>query len=297
MMTGNFISHIHRQADQMLQLQTKIASQKRVNKPSDDPAATARIMNYRSMLERIDQYDSHIERGKTRLEFMELTLGQASDLVRRAQQIAEQNKGSNVTAGERLTAAAEVKNLYDQLMQLANTTYNNNTVFSGHQTDQAPFTRDAGYNITYNGDAGNHRIVIGENVEVAIDSDGRNYFQAAGSGGINIFDQLKGLIDGLENPSLTLGSAQIDATIDPLFDGRAQVNTKRAELGPKLYQLDASQQHWLSFSNKITDTLAGEENADTTEAALLLRNLEISYESTLATAARIIQPGLLKFLG
>ena len=46
------------------------------------------------------------------------------------------------------------------------------------------------------------------------------------------------------------------------------------------------------------DLLGGnaEENADITEAVLVLQSLEIAYESTLATAARMIEPGLMKYL-
>jgi flagellin-like hook-associated protein FlgL len=42
--------------------------------------------------------------------------------------------------------------------------------------------------------------------------------------------------------------------------------------------------------------LGNEEVADITQAVLELKSLEIAYESTLATAAQIIQPGFLNFL-
>ena len=42
--------------------------------------------------------------------------------------------------------------------------------------------------------------------------------------------------------------------------------------------------------------LADTEQADITQAALELKNLEVAYETTLATAARIIQPTLMDFL-
>ena len=298
MMTSNFKLHINRQAGEMLIQQKRIASGKRVNKPSDDPDAMARILEHRSRLERIDQYDHHIKRGKTRIEFTEQVLEQVSDLVNRARQIAEDKKGSNVTADDRLSAAAEVKDIYDQVMQLANTRYENNYIFGGHQTDAPPFEKNppATYDIQYNGDAGDYRMIIGEYTEVSLDSDGSLFFHDQANGGINIFDELRDLITGLENPVLSAGSAQIDATIDPLFDGREQVNLKRAELGPKIYQLDVSQQHWNNFKPKIENAMAEEENADITEAVLVLQSLEIAYESTLATAARMIEPGLMKYL-
>ena len=46
----------------------------------------------------------------------------------------------------------------------------------------------------------------------------------------------------------------------------------------------------------IEVSVAKIEGADTTEAAVLLNSLQLAYEATLATAARIIQPGILNFL-
>ncbi len=296
MTVETFRLQVQRQAAEILGQQKRIATQKRVLKPSDDPGAMARILDYRSRLQRIDQYDRHIDRAKNRIEFTEPILDQAASLVKQAQEIAERNRGSSVTAEERRSAADEVKQIYDQLLRLANSTYQNNYLFSGHQTDTAPFTRDADYNVTYHGDAGGYRVSMGENMEVSLDADGRNYFHDT-TGGVSVFDQLRDLIAGLENPDLDAGTAQIDATLDPLYDGRAQINAKQAELGPKLYQLEASQNHWNSFRPRLEDTLADEENADLTEAAVALNSLQVAYEATLAAAARILEPSILKYLG
>jgi flagellin-like hook-associated protein FlgL len=42
--------------------------------------------------------------------------------------------------------------------------------------------------------------------------------------------------------------------------------------------------------------MAREEEADITKAVVELQNIELAYQTTLATAARIIQPGLVQFL-
>jgi flagellar hook-associated protein 3 FlgL len=42
--------------------------------------------------------------------------------------------------------------------------------------------------------------------------------------------------------------------------------------------------------------MAKEEEADITKAVVELQSLELAYQTTLATAARIIQPGLMQFL-
>jgi flagellar hook-associated protein 3 FlgL len=252
------------------------------------------VLGYRSNLAVIEQYEENIDQGVTRLEFNELTLDLAFDLITTARRLAEDYSGPEVTLETRQAVAHQVKDLYDQVMQLANTKFNDNYIFSGHATDTTPFTRDADYNATYNGDDGEVRIVVAENVEVKIDADGRNIFAAPG--GVNVFDELKNLIDGLENPDTVAGSAQIEATVSPLFDAREQISNKRTEYGPALYRLQVTEEYWENLKPKVEGAMATTEAADVTRAVLELKNLEIAYETTLATAARIIQPNLMDFL-
>lgn len=169
-------------------------------------------------------------------------------------------------------------------------------MFGGDQTHTAAFTRDSNYNATYNGDGGSFKFPIAENVELAIDADGRNYFQNASNGGVNIFDQLRDLIQGLENPDLTLGSTQIQATVDPLESARLNIVNKRSETGPKLYRLQATEQHWTNVKNTVNAAIGREEDVDVAQAIIELKNLETAYESTIAAASRIIQPSLVNFL-
>jgi len=294
--TSTFISYIHKHAENLLKTQQQIASQKRINKSSDDPIGMGQVLGFRSKLAATDQYQENIAQGITRLEFNELTLDLASDLVGTARRLAEEYSGSDFTAEERQSAAFRVKNLYDQVMQIAGTKFSGNYIFSGHATDTAPFSRDADFNATYNGDDGKVRIMVAEKVEISIEADGRNIFQNAANGGVNIFDELKDLIDGLENPDLVAGSTQIEATIKPLYDGRDQINNRRSEYAPVLYRLQATDEYLTNLRPKVEEAMATREQADITKAVVELQNLELAYETTLATAARIIQPSLLDFL-
>lgn len=294
--TSNFISYINQHAENLLKTQQQIASQKRINKSSDDPIGMGQVLGYRTNLAATDQYQENIEQGMTRLEFNEVTLDLASDLVNTARRLAENYSGSTLSAATRQSAALQVKDLYDQVMQMANSKFNGNYIFSGHATNTAPFSHDADYNATYNGDDGEFRIMVSDNVEVNIVADGRNIFQDAANGGVNIFDELKNLIDGLENPDPVAGSAQIEATVNVLQDGRDQINSRRSEYAPVLYRLQATDEYLTNLRPKVEEAMASLEQADIAKAVVELQNLELAYETTIATAARIIQPSLLDFL-
>ncbi len=294
--TSNFISYINKHAENLLKTQQQIASQKRINKSSDDPIGMGQVLGYRTNLALTDQYQENIEQGMTRLEFNEVTLDLASDLTNTARRLAADYSGSTLSVATRQSVALQVKDLYDQVMQMANSKFNGNYIFSGHATNTAPFSRDANYNATYNGDDGGFRIMVSDNVEVNIIADGRNIFQDAANGGVNIFDELKNLIDGLENPDPVAGSAQIEAAVNVLQDGRNQINSRRSEYAPVLYRLQATDEYMTNLRPKVEEAMASLEQADITKAVVELQNLELAYETTIATAARIIQPSLLDFL-
>ena len=294
--TSNFISYINQHAENLLKTQQQIASQKRINKSSDDPIGMGQVLGYRTNLAVNDQYQENIEQGMTRIEFNELTLDLASDLVDTARELAAEYSGPTHSAAARQSVALQIKDLYDQVMQMANSKFNGNYIFSGHATNTAPFSHDADFNATYNGDDGKFQIMVSDGVEVNIVADGRKIFQNAANGGVNIFDELKNLIDGLENPDPVAGNAQIDAAANVLQGGRDQINIRRSEYAPVLYRLQATNEYLTNLRPIVEGAMATLEQADITKAVVELQNLELAYETTLATAARIIQPSLLDFL-
>jgi flagellar hook-associated protein 3 FlgL len=297
MMSNIFVRNIQKQTEAMLQRQEQLVTQKRINRPSDDPAGMARVLDGRSTLVAIDQYVENIKQGKTRLEITETTLEQVDDLVQQARKLAEVNSDDEITPEQRASAAENVKGIYDHVMQLANSEFGGRYMFAGYQTDTAPFTRDGNYNATYHGDSGSFQIPVADNVKVSVDADGQNYFQNAVGGGVNIFDQLRDLINGLKNADPTAGRAQIRATVDPLEAAHVQIMNKRSEGAPKLYRLEASEQHWNHFKPQIQEAMGRDEDADITRVAVELNNLRTAYETSMAVAAKIIQRGLVDFLG
>ncbi len=379
MMSKSIILHLQRQSRQLFNVQTEIATQKRLNKPSDDPAGMERVLDYRSQMAAIDQYLHNIDQGRTLVETNELTLGLIDELIGLGREIAQTHGNPDSTPAAKQLAANEVKDLYQQVVELINSKSGSDYIFSGHQTDTPPFghvvelnggmpqdlafglsadatdvtieIRDAngavvrtinlgdgvtpgsggtdGMNtvawdgrddggvllldgqytftitaddtgsavqdyVTYNGDDGQLAVIIGENMEVYLDMDGRNFFAPAG--GVDVFELMADLIQALENPDPVAGSNQIMATIEELDMARVQLSNKRTEYGPKLYRLEHSENHWSSLSANLEMNIGKIENADITKAAVQLQNLELAYESTIATAARIIQPGILNFL-
>ncbi|MGD2097766.1 MAG: flagellar hook-associated protein FlgL [Desulfobacterales bacterium] len=296
-MIQSVVRYLTRQNEAIFDRQNIIASGKKINKPSDDPLGMGRVLSYRQSIASIEQYQSNIQSGKTRLEVIEADLDLVDNLLQVVRSLAETEVAG--TTNSRQLAAENLKSIYDQVLDLANSKLNDNYLFSGYQTKTAPFTRDDSlgttfdqFTVTYNGDDGDKQYIIADNSKVIMDADGRPIFHDAASGGLNIFDEMRDLIVALENDDMVAISTQSDR----LNQARTQIKNIRSANAGIIYQLKTTENHWDNYKPKIENLLGDEEVADITQSVLELKSLEIAYESTLATAAQITQPGFLNFL-
>ena len=137
MMTDSISVNLSRKIQQLYDKQRVISSGKKVHNASDDPVAAARILDYRKTLASIEQYHHNITMGKTRLELGETVLGEAYDQLNTAINLATDEASGNLDT--RPTSLEEIKALKEHIIQLANSKLGDNFLYSGHQTDTAPF--------------------------------------------------------------------------------------------------------------------------------------------------------------
>jgi flagellar hook-associated protein 3 FlgL len=290
LMADTVLNSLYKNAQQLLKLQEMVSSEKRINRPSDDPIGMGKILDYRKVLSSIDHYNTNITHGKTQIDLTESCLEAIDDLVLKARRIAVEQSAGELE--NRPTAAQEVKNIYDQILQLANTRLGDSYILSGHQTDTAPFSRDADYNATYDGDDGDIRIIVGDNLDIKINVTGEDALRS----GVDVFDALRDLINGLEDPDTTAGTAQIATQITPLSNALDQIKDVRAEAASTFIQLETTENQLANFKLNVEDMLSDTEDVDMAQAIVELQIQKTAYETSLATAAEILQRSLIDFL-
>ena len=82
--------YINRQYEQLYLINEKVSSGKRVNRPSDDPIGSGKILGYRSLVSSLEQYEKNIETGATWLSYTESALSNAEQVFMDAKVLAEQ---------------------------------------------------------------------------------------------------------------------------------------------------------------------------------------------------------------
>ncbi|MDJ0813885.1 MAG: flagellar hook-associated protein FlgL [Woeseiaceae bacterium] len=156
--------------------QRQISSGRRILNPSDDPIGSARAIDLRESISRIEQFDRNATIAGNRLSQEEATLGSVNNVLQRVRELTLQANNATQSNETRKLIAVEIREHLDNLQQLANQKDGNgNYLFAGNQVDTRPVTR-TGSLFTYNGDQGQRRIQIGEGRELADSDPGSEVF-------------------------------------------------------------------------------------------------------------------------
>lgn len=312
---------------EIMRLNTQASSGKKINKPSDDAAGTARALDYKVAIDAGEQYGKNVADASNAIGFAENTLGSVSSALVRAKELALQGANGTQDAASRAVISKEAAQLRDQLLSLANSRFGNGYVFSGFKTDVAAF--DASF--AYQGDSGTINVMVDRSVmisrnvtgseafgyapaaEVVVELDGghrAHYIPGAGTT-VNVeiraaddttvldsfrFDNAMQMTDLLSQALVSNDTTRISALMKPLDDAMGHVNDVRADLGARLNRLD-DQGKRLEDTKFATQTaLSGVEDADIASTVSGIAKANIALQALQASSAKILSQSLLDFL-
>lgn len=168
----------------MLQQQTAVANTqnqvstgKRIINPSDDPAGSVQILNLQRELSLTQQYSANATVATNKLQSEESTLTGAANVLQRIRELSVQALNATNSANDRKAISTEIKQLNDQLLNLANTRdANGDYLFAGFASGTQPYESLLG---SYRGDEGQRNLSVGPGVLVASNDAGNQVFEAS----------------------------------------------------------------------------------------------------------------------
>src|SRR6185312_1892093 len=173
--TGN----LQKNRSDMSDLQNQAATQKRITKPSDDPAAASRVLNARTDERGSKQFVKNIDVARSFLEFTDQSLSELTESLTRAKELAiAQANDAGASPDTRRAVAAEVEQLYNQAVQIGNRKLGDRYIFGGYRTTKPPFDISG----EYNGDDGSMSVQINKDAFVAMNVSGDKIFLGKGLG-------------------------------------------------------------------------------------------------------------------
>jgi flagellar hook-associated protein 3 FlgL len=173
-----FLSALDDARRRVLDTQEKVSTGLRINQPSDDPVAAARVAHLDASLTRLDQYHANANFARNQLGLEEEALTEVIGNLQRIRELALEANNSTASAADRRIIAAEIRQHRDAIMTIANTTdVDGRYLFAGYSEQTTPFTLSVGGSVVYNGDYGQRTLQISDSRFVAINDSGAEVFQ------------------------------------------------------------------------------------------------------------------------
>jgi flagellar hook-associated protein 3 FlgL len=288
MVSAQLLGDIGRNREEIVTLQSQLASGRRVMKPSDDPQAADSILRLQAVMDRNEQYLKGIADGSAMMEETSLALNSAAEVLLDVRD--ELIRASNGTRQESLSVHANrIDQLLSQLVEIANTKFNGKYIFGGTRTLEPPFTlapdRSA-VTANPNGITGSISFAVADGFLQTVNIDGQEAFL-----GTQMFQTIIQLRDQLANGQFPApGDVEsVNALIEHLLG-------KASKAGSVVQSLAAQQAHLEEQQNQLRSLLSLDQDTDVPAAVLQLKNKEILLEAALNTGARILPKSLLDFL-
>jgi flagellar hook-associated protein 3 FlgL len=125
--------------EEMREINERVSSGKRINRPSDDPIGITQALRLKKSLSQIGQYGRNIQVGQSWLNQADASLQRVETLVLRAKEIANQMATGTYSESQRKSSAEEVVNLIGSAIEVGNTQLAGRYIFGGYQDGRSPF--------------------------------------------------------------------------------------------------------------------------------------------------------------
>jgi flagellar hook-associated protein 3 FlgL len=273
--------------------QNEIASGKRLAKPSDGPAEVATAMNGRTTQRRMEQFATSATDALGWLNVSDGTLVSAQEQITQARSAAVQAVNGALSTGDREAVAIAIDNIRNGLIQHANVTYQNRSVFAGTAAaGAAPYAASGDYT---GGDAGAVNRTVAEGVSLQVNVTGPAVF-----GTYNATDPANGnLFQVLDSLSAAIRAGDETGTTNALTGLTAsseRISAAQVRIGGLTNQVEEILYRNETMMVDVKERLSAVEDTDVAEAIIGLRTSESAYQAALAVTAKVVQPSLLDFL-
>jgi flagellar hook-associated protein 3 FlgL len=283
-LTSRVQGNLQRNMAAMGRIQDRLSSGKEISRPSDSPTGTVSALRLRSEIRRNEQYTRNADDGLGWLGTADNTLTETLATVRRARDLALQGNNGATSATDRAALAAEVEQLREHALSLANTTYLSTPIFGGTAAGTTAYSATG----AYLGDAGSAARTVGAGIEVQVSIPGEEVFGTAPA-------DLFGVLDRLAS-SLRTDPAGLTADIDAIDGIFLNVQDKLAAVGARYHQVEAMRDRAEATMSAAKGQLANVESIDLPATIMELQLQEVAYQAALGAASRVLQPSLVDFL-
>jgi flagellar hook-associated protein 3 FlgL len=274
------------QEDQALQ---QISSGQKLNSLSDNPAAAADLVTLRMQASSDTQYLQNISSLTGSLNLADSALSSVVEALTSAQSVGVEGTGSTLNASNRQALAQQIQGVQQQVLGLANSSYNGEYLFSGTATETQPYVADSSSasGVTYKGNDNTNSVEISEGQAMPINMPGSQIFSNASA---NVFQSLQDLYNALNTDGDVAG-----ATTE-VQNALNYVSTQQTFYGNSVDRLNNAQTFLTQEQTQLTESESNMLDADMATAVTNLTQTETAQQALVEAGGKISQANLFDYL-
>ena len=166
------------------QLTAELSSGVRVNSLSDDPLAAGENVLLLNQMQRDDSFTQTSSMVQGQLQVADSALGGVVAQLTQAVTLATSADNGTLNASDLKSVSNQIAGIRDEVVSLANTSYQGQYIFGGSQTGAAPFSisnATTPATATYNGDANVNYLQTPNGQRIQLNVPGDQIFMAGGT--------------------------------------------------------------------------------------------------------------------
>lgn len=275
----NLTAAVDQSASQEDTLTSELSSGLRVASLSDDPVAVAQSTLLGSSITAADSFVQTASSESSRLQVTDSTLGDVVTQLTSALSVAVSGNNGTMNASDIASVTQQLSGIRDQVLSLANTSYQGQYLFGGSQGSTPPFTLDTTTNpatATYSGDNSVQYVETPTGQKIQVNLPGSAVFGAAGTGVLGALNQL---ISDFSGGATT---ATLTADTSALTTALGQLSSQRSTLDSALSRLQSTSTYVQTEESQLKVAQSGLVSADPAAVASQLSLAETQHQALLS---------------
>jgi len=274
-------------------LASQLSSGLRVGSLSDDPGAAAQSLQLGSQIARVDTYIQTAANQSSMLQVTDSTLGEVVSQLTSAISLAVQATNGTLNSSNLQATAQQLTGIRDQVLALANSSYQGRFLFAGSQGSIKPFALDTATTpatVTYSGDATSQSIETPGRQQIQLNLPGSSIFGSGSSGPIAVLNQLiADVTSGAPASNLSADSAALTASL-------GQVSTQRSLLNASLTTLQSTSSYAQTQEAQLKAQQSSLVAADPAAVATELKSNQVQYQALLSVVTALQKINLFDYM-
>ena len=274
-------------------LASQLSSGLRVGSLSDDPGAAAQSLQLGSQIARVDTYIQTAANQSSMLQVTDSTLGEVVSQLTSAISLAVQATNGTLNSSNLQATAQQLTGIRDQVLALANSSYQGRFLFAGSQGSIKPFALDTATTpatVTYSGDATSQSIETPGGQQIQLNLPGSSIFGSGSSGPIAVLNQLiADVTSGAPASNLSADSAALTASL-------GQVSTQRSLLNASLTTLQSTSSYAQTQEAQLKAQQSSLVAADPAAVATELKSNQVQYQALLSVVTALQKINLFDYM-